>query len=73
MSWAKFKIFFVDHINFCIPRFSNGELKPWTWYMKVYWFCLQWPKNISEPCWCCAGLRGIILGGLGGLLLGRLL
>lgn len=57
----KCKNLFVDHINFCIPDKSDGTPKEDSLFYDLY--CLIfWPIPQNHPCWCCAGVRGIIYG-----------
>lgn len=60
--YTKLKNFFLDHINFCYPKKSDGADKPQTWWYHFY-RALYWPiPQQDTPCWCCASIRGIIYG-----------
>lgn len=69
---TRIKNFFLDHINWCHKTLSNGEPKPNTKFYQFFCY-LFWPIPWNEePCWCCAGTRGIIYGVVLGIILGYL-
>lgn len=60
--WMKLKNFFLDYINWCYPVFSTGKPKELTLFYKVFCY-IFWPIPWQdEPCWCCAGTRGLMTG-----------
>ena len=63
------KDFFLDHINWCHPKLSDGSDKPPS-VLYDAWCLLFWPIPwMEDPCWCCASARGVVYGILIGLFL----
>lgn len=68
----KIKWWFLEQVNWCHPTDRDGNEKPKTLFYTAYCF-LFWPIPWQDtPCWCCASVRGIMLGLIFGFLAGYL-
>lgn len=61
---------FLSRFNFCEPLNPDGTEKPPS-RLYDWWALLFTPIPDAEaPCWCCAGLRGVLIGLVVGLFVG---
>lgn len=69
---ARFKQWFIDNINWCEAKYSDGRDKPENRVLNWFYEHWLWPWDQND-CLCCNTTRGLIYGLVMGMIIGGLL